>query len=78
MSNANRQRRDRNCLHRNDPRAVSGEDQQARLNRLHLFSENTDLILQSYQRSITKGMVEPVVVCGDGADQGMASLAGNG
>jgi hypothetical protein len=76
MSKANRQRHEKNRLHRNDPRAVSGEDPQARQNRLHLFSENTDLILRSYQQSIAKGMVDPVVVCGDGADQGMASLAG--
>jgi hypothetical protein len=75
MSKADRQRREKNRLHRNDPSGVSGEDPQARQNRLHLFSENTEMILRSYQQSIAKGMVEPVVVCGDGADQAMASLA---
>lgn len=75
MSKANRERREKNRRHRNDPRAVSGDDPQAKLNRLHLFSENTELIIRSYQMAIAEGMADPVVFCGDGADKMMATLA---
>ena len=75
MSKINRERREKNRQHRNDPRAVSGDDPQAKLNRLHLFSENTELIIRSYRMAIAEGMVDPVVFCGDGADKMMASVA---